>query len=144
MCFCWPITKGILVSSSRMARIQHRLYLHCATLSIPSPPPTHPPNLHLAPTPTTHPTPHSQPPSTLRTVLLHPTSPHLPQKEDLARIYRLFQRIPKGLEPVAELFRKHVEAQGMQRVKEATEAAAAKKEKDAGACTDAAALGPAR
>ena len=48
-------------------------------------------------------------------------------------MYRLFQRIPKGLDPVAELFRKHVESEGMQRVKEATETAAAKKEKDAGA-----------
>ena len=56
------------------------------------------------------------------------------QKEDLARIYRVFQRLgPKGLDPVADLFRKHVEAEGMQRVKEATEAAAAKKEKGAGA-----------
>lgn len=55
-----------------------------------------------------------------------------PQKEDLARIYRVFQRLgPKGLDPVALLFRKHVEAEGMQRVKEATEAAAAKKEKEA-------------
>ena len=54
------------------------------------------------------------------------------QKDDLARMYRLFQRIPKGLDPVAELFRKHVESEGMQRVKEATETAAAKKEKDAG------------
>ncbi len=57
----------------------------------------------------------------------------LQQKDDLARMYRLFQRIPKGLDPVAELFRKHVESEGMQRVKEATETAAAKKEKDAGA-----------
>ena len=53
------------------------------------------------------------------------------QKNDLARMYRLFQRIPKGLEPVAESFKKHVESEGMKLVKEATEAATAKKEKDA-------------
>lgn len=47
-------------------------------------------------------------------------------------MYRLFQRIPKGLEPVAESFRKHVEGEGMKLVKEATEAATAKKDKDAG------------
>lgn len=47
-------------------------------------------------------------------------------------MYRLFQRIPKGLEPVAESFRKHVESEGMKLVKEATEAATAKKDKDAG------------
>ena len=54
------------------------------------------------------------------------------QKSDLARMYRLFQRIPKGLEPVAESFKKHVESEGMKLVKEATEAATAKKDKDAG------------
>ena len=54
------------------------------------------------------------------------------QKNDLARMYRLFQRIPKGLEPVAESFKKHVESEGMKLVKEATEAATAKKDKDAG------------
>ena len=57
---------------------------------------------------------------------------HVVQKTDLARMYRLFQRIPKGLEPVAESFRKHVESEGMKLVKEATEAATAKKDKDAG------------
>lgn len=51
--------------------------------------------------------------------------------DDLARMYRLFSRITKGLEPVADMFREHVEAEGMKRVKEATEAAEAKKEKDA-------------
>ena len=54
------------------------------------------------------------------------------QKSDLARMYRLFQRIPKGLEPVADSFKKHVESEGMKLVKEATEAASAKKDKDAG------------
>ena len=43
-------------------------------------------------------------------------------------MYRLFSRIPKGLEPVAEAFRKHVEAEGLALIKEVTEAASAKKE----------------
>ena len=55
------------------------------------------------------------------------------QKEDLARMYRLFQRIPKGLDPVADVFRRHVESEGMALVKAVTEAAEAKKDKDAGA-----------
>lgn len=41
-------------------------------------------------------------------------------------MFRLFSRIPKGLEPVADAFKRHVEADGMALVKEATEAAAAK------------------
>lgn len=41
-------------------------------------------------------------------------------------MYRLFTRIPKGLDPVADSFRRHVEADGLALVKEATEAAAAK------------------
>ena len=60
----------------------------------------------------------------------HCVSPVL-QKQDLARMYRLFQRIPKGLEPVADSFKKHVQAECMKLVKEATEAATAKREKDA-------------
>lgn len=36
----------------------------------------------------------------------------LPQKGDLACMYRLFNRLPKGLEPMAEIFRKHVEEEG--------------------------------
>jgi len=52
--------------------------------------------------------------------------------EDLARMYRLFNRIPKGLDPVAEIFKKHVEGEGMALVKEVTEAANTRKEKDAG------------
>ncbi|KAK9815921.1 hypothetical protein WJX72_012009 [[Myrmecia] bisecta] len=54
------------------------------------------------------------------------------KKQDLARMYRLFQRIPKGLEPVADMFKKHVESEGMRLVKEVTEAANAKKDKDSG------------
>ena len=48
-------------------------------------------------------------------------------------MYRLFQRIPKGLDPVADVFRRHVESEGMTLVKAVTEAAEAKKDKDAGA-----------
>ncbi len=56
-----------------------------------------------------------------------------PQKDDLARMYRLFLRIVKGLDPVADVFKKHVEGEGMKLVREVTEAADAKKEKDVGA-----------
>eukprot|EP00955_Chlamydomonas_euryale_P100750 365303-Chlamydomonas_euryale.AAC.37 len=49
--------------------------------------------------------------------------------DDLARMFRLFQRIPKGLEPVAEIFREHVEHEGTKLVKEVTEAVESKKEK---------------
>lgn len=52
--------------------------------------------------------------------------------DDLARMYRLFQRIPKGLDPVADIFKEHVEAEGMKLVKEVTEAVEAKKEKETG------------
>lgn len=45
-------------------------------------------------------------------------------------MYRLFNRVPKGLEPVADKFKKHVEDEGMKLVKEVTETAAAKKEKE--------------
>ena len=56
------------------------------------------------------------------------------QKEYLARMYRLFNRIKNGLDPVALIFRKHVESEGMKIVNQATEDATAKKEKDAGVC----------
>lgn len=48
-------------------------------------------------------------------------------------MYRLFLRIVRGLDPVADVFKRHVESEGMKLVREVTEAAAAKKEKDAGA-----------
>lgn len=57
------------------------------------------------------------------------------QKEDLARLYRLFQRVPKGLDPVAETFKRHVDQEGMKLVKEATEAMEARRDKDAGVRT---------
>lgn len=34
------------------------------------------------------------------------------QKSDLARMYKLFRRIPKGLDPMADIFKKHVEEEG--------------------------------
>ncbi|EFN56087.1 hypothetical protein CHLNCDRAFT_22706 [Chlorella variabilis] len=52
------------------------------------------------------------------------------KKADLGRMYRMFNRLPKGLEPMAEIFRKHVEEEGMKLVREATEAAESKKEKE--------------
>ena len=55
------------------------------------------------------------------------------QKADLARMYRLFSRIPKGLEPVAAIFKKHVEGEGTKLVAQVTEALNTRKEKDAGA-----------
>ncbi|GFR52348.1 hypothetical protein Agub_g14894 [Astrephomene gubernaculifera] len=51
--------------------------------------------------------------------------------EDLARMYRLFQRIPKGLDPVADIFKEHVDSEGMKLVKEVTEAVELSKEKAA-------------
>lgn len=47
-------------------------------------------------------------------------------------MYRLFSRIPNGLEPVASLFKQHVDSEGMKRVKEATEAVEEKRGRDAG------------
>lgn len=52
--------------------------------------------------------------------------------DDLARMFRLFQRVHKGLEPVADIFREHVENEGNKLVKEVTEAMESKKEKEAG------------
>ncbi len=54
------------------------------------------------------------------------------QTEDLARMFRLFQRIPKGLDPVAEIFKEYVEHEGTKLVKEVTEAVESKKEKEGG------------
>ncbi|CAK9229050.1 unnamed protein product [Sphagnum troendelagicum] len=47
--------------------------------------------------------------------------------EDLSRMYRLFCRIPKGLEPVAGVFRQHVTDEGTTLVKQAEDAASSKK-----------------
>merc|ERR1712188_17455 len=43
------------------------------------------------------------------------------KKEDLGRMYRLFSRIPKGKQPMAQLVSKHIESEGMSLVKECNE-----------------------
>ncbi|XP_047329991.1 cullin-1-like [Impatiens glandulifera] len=52
--------------------------------------------------------------------------------EDLSRIYRLFCKIPKGLEPVANIFKKHVTSEGTALVQQAEDAASNKAESGAG------------
>ena len=54
------------------------------------------------------------------------------QKQDLARMYRLFNRVEKGLVPVADTFKRHVEAQGLALTKAVSDAMEASKAKDAG------------
>mmetsp|Transcript_11025 Transcript_11025/g.19100 ORF Transcript_11025/g.19100 Transcript_11025/m.19100 type:complete len:748 (-) Transcript_11025:342-2585(-) len=56
--------------------------------------------------------------------------------DDLARMYRLFQRITKGLDPVAEQFKGHVEAEGNRLVREVTEELESKKEAAKGPTKD--------
>jgi cullin 1 len=50
------------------------------------------------------------------------------KKADLARMFRLFGRVPRGLEPMADIFRRHVESEGLKLVTQAGEAAEAKRE----------------
>ncbi|XP_059625725.1 cullin-1-like [Cornus florida] len=52
--------------------------------------------------------------------------------EDLSRMYRLFCKIPKGLEPVASMFKQHVTAEGTALVQQAEDAASNKAENAAG------------
>ncbi|GAB4851262.1 hypothetical protein Ancab_030558 [Ancistrocladus abbreviatus] len=47
--------------------------------------------------------------------------------EDLSRMYRLFSKIPRGLEPVSSIFKQHVTAEGTALVKQAEDAASNKK-----------------
>ncbi|GER55913.1 cullin 1 [Striga asiatica] len=47
--------------------------------------------------------------------------------EDLSRMYRLFSKIPRGLEPVANIFKQHVTSEGTYLVKQAEDAASNKK-----------------
>ncbi|KAL5996036.1 Cullin-1 [Asimina triloba] len=47
--------------------------------------------------------------------------------DDLSRMYRLFCRIQKGLEPVSQIFKQHVTAEGTALVKQAEDAASNKK-----------------
>lgn len=59
--------------------------------------------------------------------------------DDLARVFRLFKRVPSGLPPVAEIFKKHVEKEGSALVKRADEAATAKKDAKKGSAGEASA-----
>ncbi|XP_057474544.1 cullin-1 [Actinidia eriantha] len=52
--------------------------------------------------------------------------------EDLSRMYRLFHKIPKGLEPIANIFKQHVTAEGTALVQQAEDAASNKAESAAG------------
>ncbi|GMN46436.1 hypothetical protein TIFTF001_015620 [Ficus carica] len=47
--------------------------------------------------------------------------------EDLSRMFRLFSKITKGLDPVSSIFKQHVTAEGMTLVKQAEDAASNKK-----------------
>ncbi|KAG8389452.1 hypothetical protein BUALT_Bualt02G0230900 [Buddleja alternifolia] len=53
--------------------------------------------------------------------------------EDLSRMYRLFHKIPKGLEHVANMFKQHVTSEGKILVQQAEDAATNKAEKAGGA-----------
>ncbi|CAL5413156.1 unnamed protein product [Camellia sinensis] len=47
--------------------------------------------------------------------------------EDLSRMYRLFSKIPRGLDPISSIFKQHVTAEGTALVKQAEDAASNKK-----------------
>ncbi|XP_004508284.1 cullin-1-like [Cicer arietinum] len=47
--------------------------------------------------------------------------------DDLSRMFRLFSKIPRGLDPVSSIFKQHVTAEGMTLVKHAEDAASNKK-----------------
>ncbi|KAK9065572.1 hypothetical protein SSX86_014973 [Deinandra increscens subsp. villosa] len=47
--------------------------------------------------------------------------------DDLSRMYRLFSKIPRGLDPVSSMFKQHVTAEGTTLVKQAEDAASNKK-----------------
>ncbi|CAL5324967.1 unnamed protein product [Camellia sinensis] len=47
--------------------------------------------------------------------------------EDLSRMYRLFSKIPRGLNPVSSIFKQHVTVEGTALVKQAEDAASNKK-----------------
>ena len=54
--------------------------------------------------------------------------------DDLARMYRLFIRIPGGLDPIADIFKSHVDAEGLKCVKDATASIEERRAADAGRC----------
>ncbi|KAG1338628.1 cullin-1 [Cocos nucifera] len=59
---------------------------------------------------------------------LHSSSEQkLLEVDDLSRMYRLFCRIPRGLDPVSQVFKQHVTAEGTALVKQAEDAASNKK-----------------
>ncbi|KAE8681172.1 Cullin-1 [Hibiscus syriacus] len=47
--------------------------------------------------------------------------------EDLSRMFRLFSKIPRGLDPVSSIFKQHVTAEGTSLVKQAEDATSTKK-----------------
>ncbi|XP_061349101.1 cullin-1 isoform X3 [Gastrolobium bilobum] len=47
--------------------------------------------------------------------------------DDLSRMFRLFSKIPRGLDPVSSIFKQHVTTEGMALVKQAEDAASNKK-----------------
>ncbi|KAL2535560.1 Cullin-1 [Forsythia ovata] len=53
--------------------------------------------------------------------------------EDLSRMYRLFSKIPKGLDPVANMFKQHVTSEGVVLVQRAEDVASNKAENIGGA-----------
>jgi cullin 1 len=61
------------------------------------------------------------------------------RKADLARMHRLFVRVPGGLDPVAAAFKAHVLGEGAALVLRGNEAAAARRERGAGAAAAVAA-----
>ncbi|XP_060216870.1 cullin-1-like [Lycium barbarum] len=61
-------------------------------------------------------------------LLLLPHSLLYTQVEDLSRTYRLFHRIPKGLEPVSNMFKQHVISEGMILVQHAEDSTSNKAE----------------
>ncbi|XP_073148939.1 cullin-1-like [Henckelia pumila] len=52
--------------------------------------------------------------------------------DDLSRMYRLFHKVPKGLEPVGNMFKQHVTSEGMVLVQQAEEAGGNKSENAGG------------
>jgi len=48
--------------------------------------------------------------------------------EDLSRMFRLFSSVPKGLQPIADIFKAHVQKEGMELVSAAEQGAATMKE----------------
>ncbi|KAL9253635.1 Cullin-1-like protein [Drosera capensis] len=58
--------------------------------------------------------------------------------DDLSRMFRLFSKIPRGLDPVSSIFKQHITAEGLALVKMAEDAASSKKveKKDTAASQD--------